>query len=331
MGLLFIQYLTGGRWGMTVTRLLEAGMMTLPLCAALFVPNLLGMSYLFPWVHPSTLSPEIQHLVSEKSAYLNVPFYLARYVVYFVVLSAFALWYRRLSLRRDENNPLPFATMGKWSGPCLIVFVLLMNFISIDWVMSLNPEWYSSMLVVEFGAEQAVVAMAWCILVLRLMADFEPMRSALNTKVIHDVGNLLLGFICFWTYVTFMEYIITWTGNLPHDVSWFSDRSSAGWKIFAAVLVCVHFVVPMFCLIMTAISKNLRRLSYVAALVIVAHFLQVVWWVEPGFEEYFYPTCTSLALILAVGAIWIAAYLYFLQAVPLLPANLVLPQKEKCR
>jgi hypothetical protein len=329
MGLLFIQYLTGGRWGMTITRLLEAGMMTLPFCAALFLPNLVGLTYLFPWVHPASLGSEVHHLVEEKSAYLNVPFYLLRYVIYFVVLSAFAVWFRRLSLRRDANNPIAFATMEKWSGPCLIVFVLLMNFASIDWVMSLNPEWYSSMLVVEFGAEQAVVAVAWCILVLRVIADVEPMRSALNTKVIHDVGNLLLGFTCLWTYVTFMEYIITWTGNLPHDVSWFSARSSAGWKIFAAVLVIVHFLIPMFCLIMTSISKNLVRLSYVAALMIAAHFLQVVWWVEPGFAADFHITWTSLILIPALGAIWIAAYIYYLGAVPLLPGNLELPKKER--
>ena len=146
--------------------------------------------------------------------------------------------------------------MQNWSGPALIVFTLLMNFASIDWVMSLKPEWYSSMLVVEFIGEQAVVTMAWCILILRLLSSIEPLRSPLTVKVVHDLANLLLGFTCFWTYVTFMEYIITWTGNLPHQVSWFSDRSSTGWKIFAVVLVLVHFGIPLFCLIFTSISKE---------------------------------------------------------------------------
>jgi hypothetical protein len=326
LGLLLIQYLTGGRWGLTVTRLLEAGMMTLPLCAAFFLPILFGMTYLFPWLHPA--GGELQHLVHAKRAYLNVPFFVVRYLITFALLSGLAFAYRRLSLRRDTREDGAFETMRQWAGPGLIVFVLLMNFATIDWIMSLNPEWYSSMLVVEFCAEHAVAAMAWSILVLRLLADFEPMRRALNTKVVHDLGNLLLGFTCFWTYVTFAEYLITWTGNLPHDVSWFSARSSGGWKIFAVVLVLVHFFIPLFLLILTAISKNLARLARVAGLMIFAHFLQVVWWVEPGFGARLHIAWTSVALILALGGIWIAAHLTFLGGAPLLPANLKLPDQE---
>jgi hypothetical protein len=315
LALLLIQYLTGGQWGLAITRLLEAGMMTLPLFAVLFLPVLAGMSYLFPWTHP--LGGEIGNLVRQKEAYLNIPFYLVRYVLYFVVLGALAVRYRGLSLRRDEPGSSSLATMKKWSGPSLIVFVLLMNFASIDWVMSLNPEWYSSMLVVEFVTEQGVVAMAWCILSLRFLAHLDPVRSVLTVKIVHDLGNLLLGFTCFWTYVTFMEYIITWTGNLPHEVSWFSDRSSAGWKFFAVFLVFVHFLLPLSCLILTSVSRNLFRLARVAALMIVAHFAQVVWWIEPAFGKHFHIAWTSIVLIVAVGAIWLAAYVRNLGAAPL--------------
>jgi len=327
LALLFLQYLTGGLWGVTISRLLEAGMMTLPLCALLFLPILLGMTYLFPWVHP--VGSELQHLVRSKSAYLNVPFYLLRYVLYFALLSAMALYARRLGVRRDANDPAALALLGKISGPALIVFVLIMNFASVDWIMSLNPEWYSSMLVVEFVSEQSVVVMAWSILVLRCLARIEPVRSALNEKVVHDLGKLLLGFICFWTYVTFSEYLITWMGNLPHEVSWFSDRSSGAWKAWAVLLVFSHFVVPMFCLIFTRISKNLSSLSKVAALVIVAHFIQVIWWVEPGFNRHFEIPWTSILLIVALGGIWLASYVRHLSAVPLLP--LADPQLRKAQ
>jgi hypothetical protein len=136
-------------------------------------------------------------------------------------------------------------------------------------------------------------------------------------KIVHDLGNLLLGFTCFWTYVTFMEYIIIWTGNLPHEVGWFSDRSSAGWKYFAVFLVFVHFVIPLFCLIMTSISKNLVRLARVAALMILAHFAQVVWWIEPAFGKQFHIAWTSIVLIVALGAIWFANYARNLATAPL--------------
>ena len=319
VALLLIQYLTGGQWGLAITRLLEAGMMTLPLCAILFLPVLAGMSYLFPWIHPQ--GGEVRHLVHAKSAFLNVPFYLLRYVVYFFVLGAFAAWFRGLSLRRDQDAAA-LATMKKWSGPCLIVFVLLMNFACIDWVMSLNPEWYSSMLVVEFVAEQGGVTMAWCLLVLRCLAHFEPVRSVLTVKIVHDLGNLLLAFTCFWTYVTFAEYLIIWTGNLPHEVVWFSDRSSIGWKIFAMVLVLVHFFIPLFCLILTSVSKNLVRLARVAAFMILAHFIQVVWWIEPAFGKQSHFAWIGIVLIVAVGALWLAAYARNLGAAPLILSEL---------
>jgi hypothetical protein len=324
-GLLLIQYLTGGRWGLAITRLLEAGIMTLPVCAVLFLPVLAGLSYLFPWVYPH--GEEVRHLAKEKAAFLNVPFYLVRYLAYFLILGLLAAWFRRLGFRRDENDPAALAAMRKWSGPCLIVFVLLMNFACIDWVMSLNPEWYSSMLVVEFVSEQAVVAMAWSILVLRCLSHLDPIREILTVKVVHDLGNLLLGFTCLWTYVTFAEYLIIWTGNLPHEVIWFSDRSSIGWKAFAVLLVFVHFVAPLFCLILTSISKNLSRLAKVAVLMIVAHFLQTVWWIEPAFGRDFHIAWTSLILIVAVGALWLASYLRNLGAAPLVLRELC-PKKE---
>jgi hypothetical protein len=316
VALLLLQYLTGGRWGMVITRLLEAGALTLPLCAVFFLPVFLGLPYLFPWIHPA--GAELQHLVHEKAAFLNVPFYVVRYVIYFGVISLIAFWYRRLSLRRDAADPAALPVMRKWSGPCLIVFVLLMNFACIDWVMSLNPEWYSSMLTVEFMAEQAVVTMAGCILALRALSTIKEVAEILTVKVVHDLANLLLGFTCFWTYVTFAEYLITWTGNLPHEVAWFSARSSAGWKIFAVVLVLAHFFVPLFLLIFTWISKNLVRLARVAGLMVFAHFLQVIWWIEPGFGRGFHIPWTSLILIPALGAIWLAVWLCFLGRAPLL-------------
>jgi hypothetical protein len=320
LGLLFIQYLTGGRWGMTVTRLLEAGAMTLPLCAVLFLPLFVGMPWIFPWIHP--VGARLQHLVAEKALYLNVPFFVVRYLIYFGVLSAFVFWYRRLSLRRDEGDASARAAMGFWAGPLMIVFVLCTNFMAVDWVMALKPEWYSSMLTVNFAAEEGVVTMAWCILVLRALRNVEPIRSALNVKVVHDVGNLLLAFMLFWTYTTFSEYIITWTGDIPNTVSWFTDRSSLGWKWYAVFLVFVHFVIPMFCLILTVVSKNLDRLARVAGLMLLAHLAQVVWWVQPAFGLHVHIAWTSLVLVPALGAIWLAVFACNLRGAPLLPGDL---------
>lgn len=310
LGILFLQYLTGGRWGATITRLLEAGALTLPTLAVLFLPVLLGMPYLFPWVHPAT--PEIQHVVAQKAAYLNLPFYLARYLVYFVVTAALAAAYRKLSLRRQAGD---IAQLEKWSGPALIVFVLLTNFATIDWIMSLKPEWHSSMLSVEFGAEEAVVTLAWSILALRLLENAAITRGQIDEKTTHDLGNLLLGFTCFWAYVTFAEFLIIWTGNLPHEVSWFADRSSPAWQAVAVALVLLHFVVPLFCLILTAVSRNLGRLAKVAGLLLFAHYVQIIWWVGPALGTRHLPWMSPV-LVVALGLFWSAGYARHLRAAP---------------
>ena len=311
LALLLLQYLTGGRWGAALTRLLEAGALTLPALSILFLPVLFGMPYLFPWVHPEGV--ELRHLVEQKAAYLNVPFYVARFLIYFAVTAGMAAWYRRLSLRRQPSD---IVTLEKWSGPALIIFVLLTNFATIDWVMSLKPEWYSSMLSVEFGAEEAVATLAWSVLTLRLLDLAGLMESAVDEKITHDLGNLLLAFTCFWTYVTFAEYLIIWTGNLPHEVSWFADRSSPVWKAVAVVLVLLHFVIPLFCLILTAVSKNLGRLAKVAGVLLAAHDVQVIWWVGPASTARNFPW-TSPVLVVALGLIWFGLYLRHLRAAPL--------------
>ena len=320
LGLLLIQYLTGGRWGLALSRLLEAAALNIPLCAFLFLPVLLGLNFIYPWTHPEP--PLIQHLVNKKALFLNLPFFLVRNAIYFLALSALATWLRRLGLRRDAGDERAVTILGKVSGPVLIVFVLLMNFACIDWIMSLNPEWHSSMLVVEFCAEQASAVLAFSIVVMRFLSPYEPVRSVLTTKIVHDFGKLLLAFTCFWTYVTFAEFLITWTGNLPHEDSWFLDRSTTDWKWGATLLVLVHFGIPLFLLIMTSISKNLVRLSRVAMLLLFAHLVESVWWVVPGFGAGF--PWISLLLIPGMGGLWVSGYLRHLNAVPWLPRALVL-------
>ena len=324
MVLLFVQNLTGGLWGLVANRFFEAGMMTIPFCGLLFIPVAFGMPYLFSWVHPDM--PELRHLVGEKSAFLNVPFYIIRNFLYFALLGGMAFYLRGLGRKRDrdfaeDDSAEATDRLAAVSGPSLVAFVLLMNGASIDWVMSLRPEWYSSMLVVEFVNEQVVAALAWSIVLLRGLAEVAPLKEALSEKVVHDLGKLLLAAVAFWAYVTFSEYLIIWTGNLPHEISWFLDRSTPGWVAWAVLLVGLHFVVPLFCLIMTSVTKNLDRLAKVALLILAAHFVQTVWWIEPGFSDHFHINWTTPVLIVALGGIWSWAYLRHLAAAPLLPLH----------
>jgi hypothetical protein len=304
---------------MAASRLFEAGMMTIPFCALLFLPILFGLPCLYSWIHPAT--PELHQLMEDKAIYLNVPFYIIRNVLYFLVLGAMAFYLRRLGRQQDAGDASATARMTEISGPALVVFVLLMDAVVVDWVMSLRPEWYSSMLMVEFVSEQAVAALAWSILVLRVIADLPALRGVITEKIVHDLGKLQLASVAFWAYITFSEYLIVWTGNLPHEISWFLYRDTPGWIAWAVLLIALHFVVPLFCLIMTSVTRRLDRLAKVAALILVAHFVQVVWWIEPGFTGHFHINPLAPLLILALGGIWVAAYVRHLDRAPLLPLH----------
>ena len=148
-----------------------------------------------------------------------------------------------------------------------------------------------------------------------------PLGPALSEKVVHDLGKLLLASVAFWAYIAFGQYIIIWTGNLPYEISWFLDRSTPGWIAWAVLLIGLHFVIPLFCLIMTSITKNLDRLAKVAVVVLIAHFAEVVWWIEPGFSEHFHIAGTVPLLVVAIGGLWTAIYLCNLGGAPLLPLN----------
>ena len=320
LAMLLVQNLTGGLWGMVANRFFEAGAMTIPFCGLLFVPVFFGMPHLYPWVHPAT--PELRRLAEEKSAFLNVPFFVVRNILYFVLIGGAAVYLRRLGRRRDAGDASIPARLTAVSGPALVVFVLLMNCASIDWIMSLRLEWYSTMLVVEMVTEQGVAALACAIVLLHWFAGVPPLREALSEKVVHDLGKLLLASISFWAYVTFSEYLIVWTGNLPHEISWFLDRSSPGWIAWAALLIVIHFVVPLACLIMTSVTRHLNRLVKVAWLILAAHFVQTVWWIEPGFHrDHFHIHGLTPVLIIALGGLWLAVYLCQLNRAPLLPVN----------
>jgi len=319
LAMLFVQNLTGGLWGMVANRFFEAGMMTIPFCGLLFLPVFLGLPHLYSWVHPAT--PELRQIVEEKSLFLNVPFYVVRYVLYFLLIGGMAFYMRRLGRRQDAGANKATERMTQVSGPALVFFVLLMNVAVIDWVMSLRPEWYSSMLVVEFVTEQAVAALAWSIVILRFTSHLSPLRGMLSEKVVHDLGKLQLASIGFWAYITFSEYLIIWTANLPHEISWFLDRSTPGWAAWAVLLIALHFVIPLFCLILTSVTKRLDRLARVAMLILAAHFVQVVWWIGPGFTDHFRLNLLAPLLIVALGGLWTAVYLRHLAAAPLLPLH----------
>jgi hypothetical protein len=320
--IVMMQSLTGGAWGVAVQRLAESAMLTLPLMAFLFVPVLIGIHEVFPWSRADALAahPKWQH----KLGYLNLPFFALRGFFYFAVLSALAFFIRRWSVQQDKvvDGPSPGRRIRMLSAGGLVVYVLCMNFASTDWVMSLEPDWYSTIFVVIFMAGQFLTALALMTALLALFAGYEPFGGLIVTKHFHDLGNLLLTFVIFWIYVSFSQFLIIWSGNLPKEISWYLHRSAGGWKGVALFLMAFQFILPVGLLLLRGMKRQRERLGAIAALIVVVNIVNVYWLIAPAFHpEGVRIHWLDFATLIAVGGFWTALFLWFLNRQPLLPLH----------
>lgn len=312
--IVMMQNLTGGKWGAAIRNLSIAGFMTLPLMALLFVPVLLGVHSIYPWSLSTFTETAGYH---HKHQWFTFPFFIGRSVFYFAVLILFAVLLRRRMRAANGGSVIALSAGG------LIVYVLCMNFASTDWVMSLDPEWFSTIFVVIFCAGQFLSALALMTGLLTLFARDRSLGDALPEKVFHDLGNLLLAFVVFWTYVSFSQFLIIWSGNLPKEISWYLERSRGGWQWFALALLVGQFLLPFALLLSRAAKRNRQRLAPISFGIFAAALLSNFWLVAPSFHPsglYFH--WLDLTEWLALGGFWFALFFYFLKQTPILARDL---------
>jgi hypothetical protein len=326
--ILMLQNLTGGRWGALLRRLLEAAAATLPLLGLLFVPLALGVYEIYPWAGPAAPG---DHALRHKQAYLNVPFFLARAAVYFIGWIAVAFLLNRWSHAQEAGPDPELARRSQaLSGPGLLVYGLGVTFASIDWVMSLDPHWHSTIFGVLLAVSQGLPALAFAILVLALLARRGPLADFVTPGLWHDLGNLLLAFVMIFSYISFSQFLLIWSGNLPEEITWYRDRAHGGWEVVAWLIALFSFAVPFFALLMRGVKRDPRRLVYVAAVVFVMGVVNQLWLVAPTFEAHSGAAHGShadhwpwlwldAAALCAVGGLWLALFFRALRARPLLP------------
>jgi len=244
---------------------------------------------------------------------LNAPFFVGRSIFYFIVLLWIALAIQRRLARSRATSPVSLSAGG------LISYVLCMNFASTDWVMSLDPEWYSTVFVIVFITGQFLAALA---LMTALLCGFSS-RSAVPAKVFHDLGNMLLAFVIFWIYVAFAQLLIIWSGNLPKEISWYLPRSRGGWQWLALVLMIGEFLLPFALLLSRETKRQPRRLAIICLGIILAHVLNNFWLVAPAFHpDGFRVHWLDATELVALGGFWFALFFRILQKHPLLPREL---------
>jgi hypothetical protein len=320
--ILMLQYVTGGAWGFAIRRLLESGTRTLLLLAVLFIPILFGTRFLYEWAQPDLVaaSENLQH----KRPYLNVPFFIIRAVIYFTVWLVLTLFLNRWSARWDREertgSPRRFRVL---SAPGLVLYGITITFASIDWVMSLEPDWYSTIYPVLFGLGQVLAAFAFAIAIFLLLATRRPLIDVIHPALLRDLGNMLLAFVMFWAYLAISQFLLIWIADLPEEIPWYLRRTRGGWQWLAILLIVAHFAVPFVLLLSRDIKENRRRLIYVTLLLLVMRFLDLLWWIEPAYPhpgQYFF-WLLDVAALVGMGGVWSWWFLWQLQQRPLLPMH----------
>jgi hypothetical protein len=301
-----IHHLTGGCWGIVTRRFFEAGYLTLPVMAVLFVPVLISLRELYPWANPATVLAD--KILQQRSSYENIPAFILRAIFFFAVWIQIAFWLRKWSLQSDGAAGLAATARAKaLSGPAMVIVPLVATFAFVDWIMSLEPSWFSTIFSLILLAGGILIAIAFGLLLLAWFQADNPFAKAITPKQILDLSNLLLAFVMFWTYLAFSQLLISYSGNQPHEITWYLHRIAGGWKWLLVFIALFQFFLPFFILLFRSYKQNLRRLAAVAALVFLVYALQIYWTIVPTF----YPTgikihWTDFTAWLGMGGIWMA-------------------------
>ncbi len=299
LGLLLLHNLVGGAWGHSVRPYWRATLVTLPLMAVLFIPIALRVEWLYGW---ATSVRESLGFSDSKLAYLSVTSFRSRATLYFtiwLILAGVAGRKRWAHLRQVTSVARGVSAFG------LVLLALTVTFAAIDWIMSLEPKWYSTIfggIIIADAQLAAIVFSIFC----QTQWGFTRGLPNDETRCLHDLGNLLLAFVMLWTYFAFSQYLIIWVGNLPEESGWYLERLRAGWQWILLAVVACHFAVPFLLLLSRDIKRNRTAMLGIALLLLVARFLDMFWIIQPTFHrERIVVPWIDLTVLLGIGGIWV--------------------------
>jgi len=325
LALLLLHLLTGNRWGLAIRRIVEAGAGSIWVMAVLFIPLLFGLSRLYTWARPADVAAS--STLQFQTWYLNLPFFIGRAVLYFVVWIGLATLANRLIARKAAaeaaGTPSSESHQGL-GGLGLIAYVLTMSFAAVDWLMSLQPFWSSSIygLLVIFG--QVLTTLAFAVLTLNLFPGLGLGRNwTKDTTPIpyRDLGAMMMTLVMGWAYLAYFQLLIIWAGNLPHEVSWYIGRTQGGWSVLAIFVVVFQFALPFLILISGRARHNLRVLAWLAGALLVADLVNIFWLVKPAFYQGLTVGWLDIVMPFAIGGLWVAGFLYILKRRPAMSAS----------
>jgi hypothetical protein len=316
-----VHQLSGGAWGVVIRRPIGAASRVLPILTLLFVPIALGLPHLYEWTNADLVAhdPLLQH----KHAYLNIPFFLIRAVIYFLVWNALSYFLNAWSFEQDRTgDPAISRRMQRLSAGGLLAYGLTITFASFDWLMSLEPHWFSTIYGVLIIGGQGLSALAFLLVVLVWLSRRPPLQGIIAPAHFHDLGNLMLAFVMLWAYFAFSQYLIIWSGNLPEEIGWYLHRLQTGWRFIGLALVVFHFAVPFVLLLSRVIKRQAALILRVAIGVLFVRLLDLFWLIAPEFHRTgVIVSWLDVVLPLSLGSIWLGCFVWQLRGRAILPLH----------
>ena len=328
IGLLILQYLTGGAWGVMIRRTAEAASRTLPVIIILFLPIAFGITRLYEWTH----LPATDHVMAHRGWYMTVWGWTLRSAIYFALFGVMVYLLNMWSARQDKSADYEEAAawLGKptaFSGPTMVIYALVVTFAAVDWVMTLEPHWFSTIWGLLFVAGWALSCLCFIVLVLAFLSDKAPMNRVLGRRHFHDLGKLMLALVMVWAYFNFSQYLIIYSGNIPEETGWYITRTTGAWGWMAWGLIIFHFAVPFLVLLQQDLKRKPRLLAGVAIFILLIRLVDMYFLIGPspridahgGPQGLFLLSWMDFVAPIAVGGIWVWYFLGQLMKRPLVP------------
>jgi uncharacterized membrane protein YidH (DUF202 family) len=308
-------------WGIVLRRPFEAAVRTIPVMAVLFIPIALGMHSIYEWSHAGITDTD--PVIAAKALYLNTPFFIARQVIYFAAWNLICHLLTRWSAEHDRTgDPALLAKLSRLSGAGLVIYFITVTFAMVDWTMSVNPHWFSTIWGMLYIGGQGLSAFAFGICVLVLLAQTAPLNRVLTSHHFHDLGKFLFAFLMLWAYLSFSQFLIIWSANIPEEIPHYLTRWENTWKFLSIFIVVGHFIVPYALLLSRDIKRNAGKLRVIATWILCARVAEYYWHVAPELHrDGFTMSLLDVALPLALGGLFISLFVSQLGARALLPVN----------
>lgn len=324
LALLMVQHLSGGAWGIVSRRVFESAARTLPLMALLFLPIAFDVHHLFAWARPEALTDPI---IMQKAAFLNVPFFYIRAVVYFTIWIGLMWRLTSWSAAQDEAPQLlPGPEDRKFrvfSGRGLVLFMLTVTGMSVDWIMSLDPHWYSTIIGVLSVGGEGLSTLAFTIVILAALSKVKPMSDVMVPERFHDLGKLMFAFVMLWAYFSVSQLIIVWSANLPEEIPFYLKRFNGPWGWVSVVVLVGHFIVPFSFLLSTRIKRTPALAARIALFILAMRAVEIAWMMAPMMREGTHngPSWLDFAAVLGLGALWLPFFFRNLASRAIVPVH----------